>query len=200
MGYNRDVHRRRSIRLRGFDYSGSGAYFITVCTHQRQPLFGHIADGIMVLNAAGEMVESVWRELVNKFPGIRLHEFVTMPNHIHGVIEIMQPVGADLCVCPELCVCPDGANAYKGECKGSHTGAPLPEIVQWFKTMTTNACIRGVKHDGWRPFAGRVWQRNYYEHVIRDQRAYLHIAGYIRSNPLQWPADRYHIDTAPDYF
>jgi len=97
MQFNPEMHHRQSIRLRGYDYSQAGAYFITICTHKRQPFFGDIVDGVMMMNAAGIMVEKYWWELAVKFFGIRLHEYVTMPNHIHGVVEI---VGADLRVCP----------------------------------------------------------------------------------------------------
>ena len=98
-------------------------------------------------------------------------------------------VGADLRVCPDsarvgadLRVCPDSG--------GAHTGAPLPTIVQWFKTMTTNEYIRMVKHAGWTPFRGRLWQRNYYEHIIRNERALERIRDYILTNPLHWHLDR----------
>jgi hypothetical protein len=130
------------------------------------------------------MVERWWGELNRKFPQIRTDAFVVMPNHIHGII-VMESVGADLRVCPDdPRVCPDGKwgahigaplpGGPDGE-QGAHTGAPqqagapLPEIVQWFKTMTTNEYIRGVKQSGWLAFRGRLWQRNYYEHIIRSE-------------------------------
>jgi hypothetical protein len=91
-------------------------------------------------------------------------------------------VGADLRVCPNTRVCPDSG--------GAHAGAPLPTIVQWFKTMTTNEYIRMVKHAGWTPFQGRLWQRNYYEHIIRNERALERIRDYILTNPLHWHLDR----------
>ncbi len=87
-------------------------------------------------------------------------------------------VGADLRVCPD---------------KGAHIGAPLHEIVQWFKIMTTNAYLRGIKNSGWAPFDGRLWQRNYYEHIIRNEPAYLKIAEYIQTNPLKWLDDTYYL-------
>ena len=93
MAFNKDIHHRKSIRLRGYDYSQPGAYFITICTHQRQPMFGDIVDGNMMLNAAGNMVDAVWRELPNHYPGVALGEHIVMPNHFHGVVEI---VGAPL--------------------------------------------------------------------------------------------------------
>jgi putative transposase len=155
MKYDSDQHHRRSIRLRSYDYSQVGAYFVTICTQGRLCLFGDVVYGEMKLNDAGWMIESWWLELRNKFPSVEPGEYVVMPNHFHGIIAI---VGADLCVCPD-----------SGPPKGAHIGAPLPKIVQWFKAMTTNEYIRGVKQYGWTPFLARLWQRNYYEHIIRNQ-------------------------------
>ena len=86
MGFNKTIHHRQSIRLRDYDYSQPGAYFITLCTYQRQPLFGEIVEGKMILNAAGGIVNTVWRELPNHYPGITLGEHVVMPNHFHGIV------------------------------------------------------------------------------------------------------------------
>jgi putative transposase len=110
MKYNPEIHHRRSIRLKGYDYSQQGAYFITICTHNRECLFGKIVNGAMVLNDAGKMVEKWWYELNTKFPNIEPDAHITMPNHFHGIIII---VGADLRVCPnnaDLCVCPNNAD------------------------------------------------------------------------------------------
>ncbi|MFN3920772.1 MAG: transposase, partial [Methylohalobius sp.] len=91
---------------------------------------------------------------------------------------------ADLCVCPD-----DQMDAHANQ-MGAHAGAPLPKIIQWFKTMTTNEYIRGVKQLGWTPFRGRLWQRNYYEHIIRTEDALRRIRRYIATNPLRWHLDR----------
>ena len=106
---------RRSIRLKGYDYSQAGAYFVTIVTQDRACLFGEVVDGEMGLNDAGRMVEKWWAELHHKFPNVQTDEFVIMPNHFHGIIMIMSnPVGADLCVCPVL---------------GAHAGAPLQKLL-----------------------------------------------------------------------
>lgn len=94
--YNPDIHHRQSIRLREYDYSGAGAYFTTVCVHERECLFGGICDGEMTLNEAGRMVESIWQAVPERFPNARLDEFVIMPNHFHGIIVITDVVGAPL--------------------------------------------------------------------------------------------------------
>jgi REP element-mobilizing transposase RayT len=193
MAFNKDIHHRKSIRLRGYDYSQSGAYFITICAHRRRPLFGDIVDGNMMLNAAGTMVEKCWRELVNKFPDIRLKEYVTMPNHIHGVVEI---VGAPLV--GALNTAHVGALNTAHYIPGAPTrGAPtVGDVVGAFKSLTTNAYIRGVNDAGWLPFDGRLWQRNYHEHIIRNEQAYANIAEYIRNNPLKWLDDTYFPEIA----
>lgn len=183
MKYDPEKHHRRSIRLKEYDYRLAGAYFVTTVAQDRECLFGDIANGEMQPNDAGQMVERWWKELRHKYPDILLDEYVVMPNHFHGIIGItvrMVPranspnsettVGADLCVCPQ-------------------TTASLNAMVQWFKTMSTNEYIQGVKQLGWRPFNRRLWQRNYYEHVIRNEQALDSIRDYIAQNPLMWMED-----------
>ena len=164
------------MRLRDYDYAQPGAYFVTICTHRRRDLFGEVLDGKMRLNDAGRMIERWWSELANKFPSVELDENVVMPDHLHGIVSI---VGADLGVRPRVCEA----------ARGAHTGAPLPRIVQWFKTMTTNAYIRGVNERRWAHFHRRFWQRNYYEHVIRNEDDLGHIRRYVVDNPARWPED-----------
>ncbi|MGB9856402.1 MAG: hypothetical protein ACPLKS_07705, partial [Caldisericum exile] len=152
--YNPNHHHRRSIRLRGYDYSQQGAYFVTIVTQNRINLFGHVVDGEMILNDAGKMIEKWYFELMNKFPDIQCDQYIIMPNHIHFIII---NVGADLRVCPDdmgehigspLRVFPDDMGEHVGSPQrwetgehgnmGEHVGSPLHKIVQWFKTMTTN--------------------------------------------------------------
>jgi len=360
---------RKSIRLKGYDYSRAGLYFVTICCHDRACLFGEIStnpvgadlcvrpddvlnvrpddnmyddmnvhpddnlyvysddnsydhpdnktkfdtwrtnsinDGQtqsmggqthrfaptgltdelgstttpqMILNDAGRMVEKWYYELENKFPDIKCHEMVVMPNHIHciiqniGFIPSVKPVGADLCVrpcdnihnrpcdnihnrpcdnihnrpCDNIHNRPDdntnirpidnmdirqddtdesnpitiGENSplqtgvhsqspttehsqtEPGEHSqtepgehfqtepGEHIGSPLRAVVQWWKTMTTNEYIRGVKTSDWEPFFGKLWQRNYYEHIIRNEQSYDVICEYIRNNPEKWHDDKF---------
>ncbi len=170
-------HHRRSIRLDGYDYSQEGAYFLTICVQDRESLFGEVVDDAVKLNEAGQMVEKWWQELSHKFPQVEIDENVVMPNHFHGVLVI---VGADLRVCPNQ--------------EGAHVGAPLQkpavgDIVRWFKTMSTNEYIRGVKEKNWTPFPGKLWQRNYYEHVIRNESSLNDIRSYIQANPMRWAED-----------
>ncbi len=206
MRYDPTIHDRRSIRLKGYDYSRAGAYFVTVCAQGRQCLFGDVINGKMQLNDAGRMVMQWWHEIENKYPDIICDEFICMPNHAHFIVI---NVGADLCVCPDelrehakvgkpveadLCVCPGNKGEHTGSPQhaGSpqHTGSPLHRVVQWFKTMTTNGYIRGVKQNGWLPFSGKLWQRNYYEHIIRNDDEMNRIWEYIKTNPARWAEDR----------
>ena len=140
MKYDPEKHHRQSLRLRYYDYSLEGAYFITICTQHRANLFGAVEHGISMLNQAGVMIEKHWNELESKFPQVELGTKVVMPNHFHGILRIHATRDQNR-------VC-------------------LSEIVQWFKTMTTNAYIRGVKLSGWKPFDGKIWQRSYHDHII----------------------------------
>lgn len=123
-----------------------------------------------------------------KFAGIETDEFVIMPNHCHGIVMMTnRPVGADLCVGP-------ARKFARANDQGAHTGAPLQTrlsaVMQWFKTMTTNEYIRCVKTRAWPLFDGRLWQRNYYEHVIRGEESLNRVRQYILDNPARWEFDR----------
>jgi len=117
------------------------------------------------------MIEKWHLELPKKFPDITLGEYIVMPNHFHAIIIITGDLVQN---------------------RGEHVGSPLPRIVQWFKTMTTNEYIRGVKNLGWETFDGKLWQRNYYEHIIRDEKSYHAITNYIKNNPSTWIDDQFH--------
>ncbi len=180
MSYDPNKHHRRSIRLRGYDYAHPGEYFVTICVQQHECLFGEVVGDEMVPNEAGDMVASWWAELPRKFPSCEADAFVVMPNHVHGIVVIREaPVRSD------------------AHLQGAHMGAPLQvgervtlgRIVQWFKTMTTNAYIRGVADRGWKPLVERLWQRNYYEHIVRDETELERICDYIENNPRTWKED-----------
>ena len=172
-----DQHHRRSIRLQGYDYSQSGAYFVTIVAQNRECLFGEIVDGAMQLNNAGRMVATEWGALPERFTTIQLDEFVVMPNHIHGII-VSDPVGAPLVGTQD---------------QNAHVDAQSPaldDMVGAYKSLTTVAFVYGVHTSGWPPFPGKLWQRNYYEHIIRNETALEHIRQYIADNPARWAFDR----------
>ena len=184
MKFDPNTQHRRSIRLKGYDYTQAGAYFITICSQNRECLFGEIAEGEMHLSAAGNLIQTVWNQIPAYYPGIDIAEFVVMPNHIHGIIII---VGAGPRACPDSME-PQNSGQPQGV---APTGVlSLPDMVHRFKTMTTKRYADGVKQSGWPPFPGRLWQRNYWEHVIRNESDYLRISEYIHNNPARWAQDR----------
>lgn len=156
-------------------------------------------DGEMILNDSGLMVEKWYRELENKYPDKKCHEMIIMPNHFHCIIENVA-VGSDLRVCPNNSghsTISDGTSISDDTSKldvssnlGGHIGSPLHRVMQWFKTMTTNEYIRGVKQFDWTRFNGKLWQRDYWEHIIRDEPSYQRISQYIINNPKNWDRDK----------
>lgn len=211
MGYNPDIHHRRSLRLADYDYRDAGAYFVTICAYQRACLFGEVADGTMRLNDAGRMVQELWESLPSMFPSMRTEHHVVMPNHFHGIISIINGRG-EPCVRPP-CISPHhtihgnrdhgdervpGDNEDFGDQKnqGEHKVRPygtdensLGRVIQAFKSLTTHAYIEGVNNRGWPSFPGRLWQRNYYEYIIRNEKDLANIRQYITENPLKWDLD-----------
>jgi len=185
MPYDPQRHHRRSIRLPGYDYTQPGAYFITIVTHERMPSFGEIVDGEMRLNEYGQIVRAEWFQTAVVRPYVMLHpdEFVVMPNHVHGIIWIVDigaagmvgatRVGATRRVAPTTPT-PRGPDA------GS-----IGAIIGQFKSITAKR-INALRDTPGAP----VWQRNYYEHIIRDDHALARIRAYTQSNPQRWFDDR----------
>ena len=174
MTYNPSIHHRRSIRLPEYDYSQAGAYFITICTHQHQPLFGEIVKCEMQLNEFGQIIQTTWHDLVNHVARIELDAFVIMPNHIHGIITIV------------------GAGSEPAPTNTNPKQPPLSEIVRQSKTFSARR-INLARNTPGEP----VWQRNYYEHIIRDEKSYLRIAQYILDNPVKWELDSMYTGGTP---
>lgn len=177
--YNPNIHHRRSIRLKGYDYSKAGLYFVTICTQNRECLFGDVENKKMILNYAGKMVENEWLKLPQRFQNIKLHEYIVMPNHFHSILEI---VGATLVVGPNNNVVGPNNNVDAPTALGNMIGA--------FESITTVEYIRGVKNNNWKRFNGKLWQRNYWEHIIRNEKSYNFISNYIIDNPEKWEKDK----------
>ena len=185
MTYDPTQHHRRSVRLPAYDYAQAGAYFVTICTQNRECAFGEVVDGEMALNEPGRMVETVWRELPQHYAGVEVDALVVMPNHVHGIIML---VGAG----PRAC--PDNSGRSRGVVGQPQGVAPtgtmsLPDVVHRFKSLTTARYRRGVLQDRWLPFPARLWQRNYYERVIRNDEELNAIRQYIADNPGRWEED-----------
>lgn len=154
-------YNRRSIRLKDYDYSQSGLYFVTICLQSRQCLLGEVWDGQMVLNDVGEMVKSSWEQIHHRYPFLSIDEYVIMPNHFHAIVDIP-----------------------------SEGNLSLSQIISAFKSITTNEYIQGVNKGVWVPFEKRFWQRNYYEHIVRDWLDYCRIVEYIQNNPFRWNTEK----------
>jgi len=194
---DRQRHHRRSIRLQGYDYSRSGAYYVTLCTQDRACFFGEVVDTDMHLNDAGRLVSDAWRALPDRFPPIVLDAFVIMPNHIHGVVVIAgdnNPVGAGLVPALDVVPAQNAAPVHDGSIAGATTRvAPtLGDVIGAYKSMVTVQYTRAVHTRGWPRFRKRLWQRNYYEYVIRNAESLDRIRQYILDNPRCWYEDRYN--------
>lgn len=185
MKYDPEKHHRRSIRLKGYDYSLPGAYFITICTHQRDLLFGEIMDGVMHLNPFGQIVVTGWLRSAEIRQEIDFDAWVIMPNHLHGIVLINSldqpenPVGAD--GRPPLPSAPQTTETLHRQPRS------LSSFIAGFKSATTKQ-INLLRCTPRAP----VWQRNYYEHIIRDTLSFERIQHYIQTNPQSWQSDRLH--------
>jgi putative transposase len=185
--YNPAIHHRRSIRLKGYDYAWDGQYFITICCQDRVCRFGHVENGKMVLNELGRIAHAEWEKLPQRYQHISLGAFQIMPNHMHGIIVINPPqqsVGTILAVVPGAVGTETGAGASPAP-----TAAPtVGDIVGAYKSLVANGCLAVYKQNN--ATMGKLWQRNYWEHIIRDERAYQTISHYIINNPTKWETDK----------
>ena len=200
MPYNPNIHHRRSIRLKGYDYTQQGAYFVTICTHQRNCLFGEIVDGEMKLNTNGEIARGSWLSIPRHFQNVELDEFVIMPNHLHGIIlivnnaevEFSEVEGEALAISNDQnqqnlsrqCFAPTVNTGETIKINGTKPQS-LAAIIQNYKSVSTRQINRINKAQG-----SVIWQRNYYEHIIRDEEALNNIRQYIFNNPINWVEDK----------
>jgi putative transposase len=189
MTYDPNKHQRRSIRLPGYDYSQAGAYFMTVCTRDHQCLFGRVEGEAMRLNRVGEIAEGCWRAIPIHFADVELDVFVVMPNHVHGIIAIADAGGA-------ASVRATHASPLRHGPGGAIDAAEIPRgpkrrsvgaIIGSYKS----AVSKGIHKIGGAP-GPVIWQRNYYEHIIRNDVSLNRIRQYILDNPARWAYDRYN--------
>ncbi len=187
-GFMQNLPNRQSIRLRGFDYSQNGLYFCTICTHDRENLFGEIIDGKMVLNNAGKIIDYWLNQIPTKYNGVILDEYQIMPNHIHIIINI---VGA-----------------------GFPRPKTLGQILAYFKYQSAKSVRLAKSGAGVVDLSGaetaplqnkwvyikKIFQRNYYEHIIRDENEYTKICNYIQNNPKNWEKDKNNIHIIPQQY
>jgi REP element-mobilizing transposase RayT len=240
--YNPHTHHRRSIRLKGYDYSQAGLYFITICCQDRIYRFGDVKNGEMVLNEFGEIAHNEWIKLTDRFDNFELDVFQIMPNHMHGII-LLNDVGATLAVDQNELVAQnsydelnelnnqnelvaqnsydelnelnnqnelDESNCITDQNDVNHVGAgftpdqndfnytragasPAPtvfDIVGAYKSLVANGCLNIYKSKN--EIMGKFWQRNYWEHIIRNDESYQHISNYIINNPQNWHDDKFY--------
>ncbi|MBI1929542.1 transposase [Candidatus Poribacteria bacterium] len=212
MRYDPTIHHRRSIRLRGYDYTQVGAYFVTICVRERVCLFGKVADREMQLNEMGQVVVECWRNIPRHFPAVELDAFVVMPNHMHGILVLTNRVrsGVENAMDVETAAgegtsplrqpvekgnAGEGTSPLRQPVEKGNAGAEtaplrrptLGQVVAYFKYQSTKNINqrRGVP-------GSRLWQRNYYEHVIRDDTDLQQLREYVMYNPLKWELDQLH--------
>jgi len=200
MKYDPERHHRRSIRLQDWDYAGEGAYFVTICTHERLCLFGEAVDGEIRLNEYGQIARACWEEIPLHFSHAQSDVFVVMPNHVHGIIILATPVGARHAVPLQGHAVPlqwhavplQNAVPLHGQNGGFGKPVPgsIPTIIRSFKSAVTKR-VNALRDVPGVP----VWQRNYYEHIIRNERELTRISEYIMGNPANWETD----DNNPDF-
>jgi len=185
--YDPNIHHRRSIRLKGYDYSRAGLYFITICCQDRVCRFGDVVDGEMVLNDAGRIAHNEWMKTTEIRNNVALGEFVVMPNHIHGIIRIL---GRD-----EL-HSPDNKTPKQDDNKNNLTlrspSQTIGAIIRGYKSSVTKQ-INNLGDNGMGVFntPQQLWQRNYWERIIRNEKSYQRIADYIVNNPGKWHSDNF---------
>ena len=188
MIYDPKKHNRRSIRLQGYDYSQPGAYFVTLVTHRRACLFGEIVDGEMRLSDFGLIADECWRLIPEHFPTVELGAFVTMPNHVHGIIILHD--------CQHLGTTDDHGTGtiYRARTPAERfqkpTAGSIPTIIRTYKAAVTRRIGRKLNYTN-------IWQRNYYEHVIRTGDDHKRIHLYIESNPANWSNDDQNSEKSP---
>lgn len=177
MPYDPRRHHRRSIRLRGYDYAQAGAYFVTICANHRVCLFGEVADGEMIPSSLGRIVAQCWDDIPRHVARVSLDAAVVMPNHIHGIVLIEHRVEEEGTAC----------RAPTSERFGRPVSGSLPTVVRSFKAAST----RLINEQRGTP-GQTIWQRNYYEHVIRNEASLTRLRDYIAANPARWAEDQLH--------
>ncbi|BAY35060.1 hypothetical protein NIES2107_69710 (plasmid) [Nostoc carneum NIES-2107] len=179
MPYDPQKHHRRSIRLKGYNYTQPGAYFITICTKARQCLFGNVVNGEMQLNSLGHIVFNCWQTIPEHFHHIELDAFVVMPNHLHGILIITEnPVGARQCLALNQHL------DHNTEKFGHPVRGSISTVIGSYKSVVSKS-INII----WKTQGQSIWQRNFYEHIGREEKSVDNIREYIANNPQRWDKD-----------
>jgi putative transposase len=212
------MRNRQSIRLREYDYSQAGLYFITICTHNRECLFGLVEQSEMILNDIGHAANACWLEIPNHFPNAVLHAHIIMPNHVHGIVQLVDSTKNDLTTPQSNATNEDvrdtpivGFIGRVGDAGnvGAENFLPLQYKIpqrnefQQMIPRSIGSIVKGYKigvtkwcRNTWGeqfPHGKKIWQRNYHEHIIRNTEAYDIISNYILKNPESWETDKFFI-------
>ncbi len=183
MRYNPEIHHRKSIRLKDYDYSSEGLYFITICAYQMEHLFGKIVDDKMILNSAGLIVEKEINKTNEIRKNTKIEKYVIVPNHIHLIMEILETGFSNGKPLQETKMnknvgCLPVANPNKLRPN------TVSSIVNQIKSKITKEVSKNTN-------IYAVWQRNYYDNIIRNEKVYLKVLEYIENNPIRWDEDKY---------
>ena len=217
MVYDPDRHNRCSVRLKGYDYSQPGFYYVTICTQDRVERFGDVSDDEMVLNDAGEIVDEEWNLIPARYGHVVLDKYQVMPNHMHGIVQIVGSangenksfgngnVGTGLVPVLNNADKTDGTVPGDADKTDENTSemvvaaykrtgtrpvpTPLYNIIGTFKSITQNDYADGVRNNGWLPFRKRLWQLRFHDHIIRNEKELNRIRKYIMDNPKTWSDD-----------
>jgi REP element-mobilizing transposase RayT len=210
------VRNRQTIRRQGYNYSLPGAYFVTICVQNREYLFGNVENGKMILNKIGEIIKNQWLSIPTRFSNTKLDEFIIMPNHIHGIIIISPArqtnVGATLAVARNEI---DAKRAMPVTKRATARVAPtyqltmnhswingqktnktnhftIGQIIGAFKSLCITNYLKYIKNKNLNTPLNKLWQRNYYEHIIRNENELNYVRQYIKDNPIKWRNDNYY--------
>ena len=174
---------RKHMRLKGYDYSQAGLYFITICTKNREHIFGIINNGVIILNEYGDIVRNYWNDIPNHYINVELDEYIIMPDHFHGIIQ-MNPSVAQFIASNS--VASNIAMKQEDAMNRTPTAVTIGAVVRSFKACCTHAINKMNNNIG-----VSIWQRNYYERIIRNEKSYYQISEYIKSNPKNWQDDKH---------
>ena len=206
MKYNPKIHHRRSIRLKGYDYSQAGAYFITICCKDMKCLFGKIENGEMIMNEFGQIAFDEWINLSERFANSELDVFQIMPNHMHGILVLTDtatiPENPEIeNNIPDIGGGLDDAEKENDYKINNHQAMPYPapttmgDMMGGYKSIVANDCLK-IWKSRWAgadpaPIMGKIWHRNLYEHIIRNEHSHQNISNYIINNPKNWKDDKF---------
>jgi putative transposase len=181
-----DIRGRRSIRLKGWDYSTPHYYFVTLCVQNKANLFATIIDGKLILTEIGSMVEEIWLDMQLKYPGITVDEYVVMPNHIHGILGLHVGAGSHARPSHQRRCKDPGADTVVRPYEKSLS---LSDVIRQFKTWSTKKYAENMIRLNWPEFHKRLWQQNFFERIVRCEKELDQIRQYILNNPANWKND-----------